>query len=253
MKDNKTALAFLCHPDDCEFGCAGTLALLKKSGWNIHIATMTPGDCGTATHTREQISVIRKKESADAAAVLDGKYHCNELEDVFVMYDKPSLIRTIAIIRKVRPTIVLTASPQDYFIDHENTSHLVRTACFSCGIPNVETPGIKPYDFVPYLYYADAMEGKDIFGKEIKPSIYVDITSVIDTKAKMLCCHKSQREWLLTHHGMDEYIESMKRNSAKRGSEINCEYAEAFRQHLGHSYPQDNILKSELKILVKEL
>jgi LmbE family N-acetylglucosaminyl deacetylase len=253
MKENKTVLAFLCHPDDCEFGCAGTLALLKKSGWDVHIATMTPGDCGTATHTREQISVIRKKESADAAAVLNAEYHCNELEDVFVMYDKPSLIGTIAIIRQVRPKIVVTARPQDYFIDHENTSHLVRTACFSCGIPNVETPGVKPYEYVPYLYYADAMEGKDIFGKEIKPSIYVDISSVIETKEKMLCCHKSQRDWLLAHHGMDEYIESMKRYAAKRGSEIKSKYAEAFRQHLGHSYPQDNILKNELNTLVKEL
>jgi len=252
MKENKTVLAFFCHPDDCEFGCAGTLALLKKSGWDVHIATMTPGDCGTATQSRQEISVIRKKESADAAAVLDGKYHCNELEDVFVMYDKPSLVKTIAIIRKVRPRIVFTASPQCYFIDHENTSDLVRTACFSCGIPNVETPGIKPYEVVPYLYYADAMEGKDIFGKEIKPSIYVDITSVIETKEKMLCCHKSQRDWLLAHHGMDEYTESMKRFAAIRGSEIKCQYAEGFRQHLGHSYPQDNILKNELKSLVKE-
>ncbi len=249
---NKTVLAFLCHPDDCEFGCAGTLALLKQKGWQIHIATMTPGDCGSATHSREEISKIRRKESANAAAVLDGQYHCNELEDVFVMYDKPSLLKTIAIIRKVRPTIIFTASPQDYFIDHENTSHLVRTACFSCGIPNVETPGIKPYDFVPCLYYADAMEGKDIFGKQINPSIYMDITSVIGIKEKMLCCHESQRDWLLAHHGMDEYIESMKRHATKRGTEVNCKYAEAFRQHLGHSYPQDNILKTELKDLVTE-
>jgi len=252
MNNNKTVLAFLCHPDDCEFDCAGTLALLKQAGWDVHIATMTPGDGGSATLGRQEISAIRRKEAANAAAVLDGQYHCNELEDVFVMYDKPSLLKTIEIIRKVRPTVVFTNSPQDYFIDHENTSHLVRTACFSCGIPNVETPGVRPYDFVPYLYYADAMEGKDIFGKAINPSVYVDITSVITTKEKMLCCHKSQREWLLAHHGMDEYIESMKRHAQKRGNEVNCKYAEGFRQHLGHSYPQDNILKTELENLVTE-
>ena len=248
----KTVLGFLCHPDDTEFMCAGALALLKDKGWEIHIATMTPGDCGSATHSREQISKIRRKESANAAAVLDGSYHCNELEDVFVMYDKPSLLRTIEIIRKVRPTIVFTASPQDYFIDHENTSDLVRTACFSCGIPNVETPGAKTYDFVPYLYYADSLEGKDIFGNDVKPKIYVDITSVIDRKERMLCCHKSQRDWLLAHHGMDEYLESMKRFAKKRGQEVNFQYAEGFRQHLGHGYPQDNILKAELKNLVTE-
>lgn len=245
-------LSFLCHPDDAEFMCAGTLVLLKQKGYEIHIATQTAGDCGSATLGCEEISKIRRKESANAAAVLDGQYYCNELEDVFVMYDKLSLLKTIEIIRKVKPTIVFTASPQDYFIDHENTSHLVRTACFACGMPNVDTPGIEPHKFVPYLYYADAMEGKDIFGNEIKPSIYVDIKSVMDTKEQMLCCHKSQRDWLLAHHGIDEYVESMKRFAQKRGNEIKCKYAEGFRQHLGHSYPQDNILKEELKDLVTE-
>ncbi|MFA6186930.1 MAG: PIG-L family deacetylase [Phycisphaerae bacterium] len=252
MSNNRTVLSFLCHPDDTEFVCAGTLALLKAKGWDIHIATMTPGDCGSATHSREEISKIRRKEAANAAAVLGGSYYCNELEDVFVMYDKPSLLRTIEIIRKVRPAIVFTASPQDYFIDHEITSDLVRTACFSCGVPNVETPGAKAYDFVPYLYYADPLEGKDIFGNGIKPEIYVDITSVIDIKGRMLGCHKSQRDWLLAHHGMDEYLESMKRQGVMRGQHAGCKYAEGFRQHLGHGYPQDNILKAELKDLVTE-
>jgi LmbE family N-acetylglucosaminyl deacetylase len=248
---NKTVLAFLCHPDDAEFMCTGTLALLKQNGWQVHIATMTPGDCGSATLGREEIGKIRRAEAANSAAILDGKYHCNELEDVFVTYDKPSLLNTIEILRKVKPTIVFTASPQDYFIDHENTSHLVRTACFACGIPNVKTAS-RAFEFIPYLYYADALEGKDLFGKEIIPSFYINISSVIETKEKMLCCHKSQRDWLLKHHGMDEYIESMKRFDQKRGSEVNCKYAEGFRQHLGHGYPQDNILKSELKDLVLE-
>ena len=87
---------------------------------------------------------------------------------------------------------------------------------------------------------------------EIKPGIYVDITSVIDIKERMLCCHKSQRDWLLAHHGMDEYVESMKRQAEMRGRQAGCKYAEGFRQHLGHSYPQDNILKNELKNFVKE-
>ena len=243
-------LSIQAHPDDAEFTCAGTLALLKRQGWQIHIATMTPGDCGSATHTRPEISAIRKQEAANAAVILDGHYHCLECEDVFIMYDKPTLLKVIEVIRKVRPTIVITHSPQDYFNDHENTSHLVRTACFSCGIPNVKTPGVEPYAFTPYLYYADAMEGKDIFGKPIDPGIYVNITSVIDIKEQMLCCHKSQRDWLMAHHGMDEYTASMKRHAEHRGKDIKVKYAEAFRQHLGHGYPQDNILKDQLKELV---
>ena len=45
---------------------------------------------------------------------------------------------------------------------------------------------------------------------------------------------------------MDEYILSMKRQSQSKGQEISVQYAEGFRQHLGHAYPQDNILLREL-------
>ena len=74
--NGKTVLSLGAHPDDAEFLCAGTLALLHKKGWNIHIATMAPGDCGTVQYSREEISRIRKGEAAKSAALLDGSYHC---------------------------------------------------------------------------------------------------------------------------------------------------------------------------------
>ena len=61
---------------------------------------------------------------------------------------------------------------------------------------------------------------------------------MIDTKAAMLACHASQREWLAAHHGMDEYIEAMKRHGRHRGGQAGVAYAEAFVQHRGHAYPQ---------------
>ncbi len=97
----------------------------------------------------------------------------------------------------------------------------------------------------------DPVGESDIYGNTINPSIYVDISSKIETKEKMLSCHESQRNWLLAHHGIDEYIISMKRTAHKRGKEAGCEYAEGFRQHLGHAYPSNNILKEILKNLVK--
>ena len=84
----------------------------------------------------------------------------------------------------------------------------------------------------------------------VQPSMYVDITKEIEFKAEMLACHASQRNWLLSHHKVDEYILSMKRFAERRGKEVNSGYAEGFRQHLGHGYPQDNILKSLLGDLV---
>ena len=135
-------------------------------------------------------------------------------------------------------------------IDHETTSKIVQTACFSVGIKNLEITE-TPYEPTPYLYYCDAMDAKDILGRPIYTTMFVDITNEIQMKEKMLGCHASQRNWLLTHHKMDEYILSMKRFGELRGKEINVQYAEGFRQHLGHGYPQDNVLKDilpELKI-----
>ena len=89
-----------------------------------------------------------------------------------------------------------------------------------------------------------------LHGGAILPSMFVDIAQSIDIKEKMLACHESQRNWLLTHHNMDEYILSMKRFAAQRGKEIGTSYAEGFRQHLGHGHPQNNILKEILGNLV---
>ena len=246
----KTVLSLGAHPDDAEFFCAGTLALLREKGWEIHIATMAPGDCGTVQYSREEISRIRKGEAAKSAAILDGTYHCLEEGDIFILYDRQSLLKAIELLRKIKPAIVFTTSPSDYMVDHEMASKIAQTACFACGVVNVETPGAEPFEPIPHLYYMDAAEQKDKFGTEIKAGTIVNITAVMDTKKKMLCCHESQRHWLMTHHGMDEYVSMMKVSDEKRGREINSDFAEGFRQHLGHAYPQDNILKAELGDLV---
>jgi len=250
MSDGKTVLSFGAHPDDAEFMCAGTLALLRERGWNVHISTMAPGDCGTVEYSRDQIGRIRKAEAAKAVGMLDGTYHCLESGDIFIMYDQPTLLKAIELVRKVRPTVVITLNPTDYMVDHETASRLAQTACFACGVVNVETGGAEPFEPVPYLYYMDAVEGKDNFGRAIEPSFIVDITSAMDMKERMLCCHESQRNWLMKHHQMDNYVKMMKKLSAIRGGRIGAQYGEGFRQHLGHAYPQDNILKSELGDLV---
>jgi LmbE family N-acetylglucosaminyl deacetylase len=245
----KNVLGVFAHPDDAEMVCAGTLSLFRKAGWKVHIATMAPGDKGTAEYSREEISRIRKIEAADAAGVIGAKYHCLELEDVYILYDRESINRTTALIRSIQPAVVFTASPDDYMLDHELTSKIVQTACFSSGIKNMEV-NATPYEPVPYLYYCDPMEGKNILGKPVIPSMYVDITGEIEVKEKMLAHHESQRNWLLTHHKMDEYILAMKRFARDRGKKAGVEFAEGYRQHLGHGFPQDNILLNILGDLV---
>ncbi len=241
----KIVIGIFAHPDDAEIMCAGTLSLLKKAGWSVHIATMAPGDKGTAEYSREEISRIRKSEAAASAKLLDATYHCLDFEDVYIMYDRETINRTTSLIREIGPSVVFTHSPSDYMVDHEMTSKVVQTACFSVGIKNMEISE-PPYEPTPYLYYCDPMDAKDILGQPIHATMFVDITSEILMKEKMLACHASQRNWLLIHHKMDEYILSMKRFGELRGKEINAQYAEGFRQHLGHGYPQDNILEAIL-------
>lgn len=245
----KTALGIFAHPDDAEMMCAGTLYILRKAGWSVSLATLTPGDKGTAVHTKEEISRIRKAEAEKAAELLDGSYYCLDFEDVYILYNREAINKTTSLIRRIHPTIVFTASPTDYLIDHEMTGMIVQTACFSAGIKNMDVIE-EPFEPVPYLYYSDPMEGKDRLGQSIQPSVYIDITDEIGIKEKMLACHKSQRDWLKSHHKMDEYILSMKRFAEMRGKEVNTVYAEGFRQHLGHGYPQNNILKEILGDLV---
>jgi LmbE family N-acetylglucosaminyl deacetylase len=245
----KIALGIFSHPDDAEMMCAGTLSLYRKAGWEVHIATMAPGDKGTAEYSREEISKIRRAEAARAADVIGAAYHCLELEDVYILYDRDAINRTTGLIRMIHPSVVFTASPNDYMVDHELTSMIVQTACFASGIKNMEVD-IAPFEPVPHLYYCDPMEGKDIFGKKVISSIYVDISSEIEVKEKMLGRHESQRNWLLTHHKVDEYILAMKRFASEKGKEAGKDFAEGFRQHLGHGFPQNNILEQILGELV---
>ncbi len=251
LPERKVVLSLMAHPDDAEFLCAGTLALLREAGWDVHIATLSPGDKGSATHGPDEVAATRRAEGAAAADLLDGTYHCLESRDLFIAYDQDTIERAANLVRQVRPSLVITTSPSDYMVDHEMASKLAQTACFACGVKNMNVDA-PPFEPVPWLYYADPVELTDRFGAHVAPGMWVDISSVIDAKEAMLVCHASQREWLLHHHGMDQYTEAMKTLSAARGAEIGCAYAEGFRQHLGHAYPQENLLGAILNKLLTQ-
>ncbi len=101
MSERNAVLSLAAHPDDAEFFCAGRLTLLAERGSPVHIATMTAGDCGTVQYSREEIARIRRNEAAAAAALIGATYHCLECDDAFVMYDRPTLLKVIALIRRV--------------------------------------------------------------------------------------------------------------------------------------------------------
>lgn len=238
----KVCLCLLAHPDDAEILCAGTLIRLGDAGWELHIATATAGDCGSAELAARQIARVRLGEARRAASLIGATYHCLHEKDAFVVFDKPSIRKTIDLFRGIAPTLVFTHPAWDYMLDHEQTHLLARAASFAYPAPNASKRKLIAGSRIPYLYYCDPVEGKDATGKLVKPTTVVDISAQQLLKLKMLACHESQRGWLRSHHGMDEYLEATRRHDAQRGRLIGSAAGEAFVQHRGHAYPADDLL-----------
>ncbi len=233
--------------------CAGTLLHLAGPGSSLSVVTLTPGDCGSQRLDRRAIGALRRREAAEACRLLGADYRCLDFEDFNIMYDVPSLRRVTALLREIRPAVVLTHPPADYLIDHENTSRLVRSACFAAPVPNYAAPGDHPaLDAIPALVYWSPVDGIDIFGDPAPVHFFVDISEVMERKAAMLAAHSSQREWLREHHGVDEYLEMMRRWAGEAGRQASAvarrpvAYAEAFRIHRGHPYPPPDALFQRL-------
>jgi LmbE family N-acetylglucosaminyl deacetylase len=248
-------LAFGCHPDDVEFMSAGTLALLADRGYEIHVATMTGGEVGAPPPTgTQEIRARRLKESEASAGVLGGHYHWAGGCDLEVQYSPDYRRMATRVMREVDPLIVLAPPPMDYLPDHEQASYLVRNAAYiasvplyDCGVPTTPTRRF------PYLYYWNASNLTDVFGRPLPLHMVVDVSCAMDRKEQMLACHASQRDWLRYHNGWDVYTEQMKDWTRRQGALIGRPWGEGFIQHRSMGHPRDNILKQILGDLAVEL
>ena len=125
MEDNGRIMAIGAHPDDVEFRCAGTLALLRQKGYEITIVTVANGDCGSTQHHSMEIARIRKAEAAESAAILDGRYFCLDEGDLAFGFDMETRRKVTNAIREIDPFIVFTHHHEDYM------------AGCPAGVPNV--------------------------------------------------------------------------------------------------------------------
>lgn len=251
--NSRKVLAIAAHPDDVEIICAGTMLLLAEAGCELHVASLTAGDGGSATLPPQEIARLRLEEARRAAHSVGAHYHCLQFRDLTIFDDDPSNRRVTACLRAIDPHIVFTHPPADYLSDHEATSRLVRNACFAAPVRNYDTSMVSaaaPTAAIPHLFYAHPIEGLDIFGRPVPPRFYVDISDTFDRKLAMLAHHESQREWLRAHHGLDEYLDAVQRWNAQLALDATAaspagrtvRYAEAFLPHHGHAYPRDPIL-----------
>lgn len=243
-------MAIVAHPDDIEFYMAGTLLLLRDAGFEIHYMNVASGSCGSLKHSAARTRAIRQAESRRAAKILGATFHSSLTDDLEIVYEVRSLRRLAAVVREVRPSILLVHSPEDYMEDHMNSCRLAVTAAFARGMPNFRTVPARPH--VPgdvAIYHAAPHGLEDGLRRPFVPDTYVDTTQVHRVKREALAAHRSQKEWLDASQGMDSYLKTMDEFSLKIGRMSGqFQHAEAWRRHshLGFCAPDADPLQAAL-------
>ncbi|UCE54781.1 MAG: PIG-L family deacetylase [Desulfobacterales bacterium] len=184
------------HPDDAEYGVAGTVARWTKKGKRVIYVVCTNGDKGSSdpNMTGEKIAKVRKKEQMAAADVLGVS------EVIFLghpdqgLEDTPKFRKQIVrLIRQYRPRLIVTADPYRRYIwhrDHRIAGQVVLDAVFPyardhLAYPDLIEEGLQPYKVREMLFWA----AEDI-------NYRADITDTFDLKIAALRCHKSQVQQL---------------------------------------------------------
>ena len=194
-KPRRVAIAIAAHPDDIEFMMAGTLLLLSEAGWKTHCLNISSGNCGSVSMSAEETEDTRLSEARAAAAKRGAPFHQPFSRDLEIFYDLRHLRHLASIIRDVKPSIVLTHSPDDYMEDHTNTSRLTVTAAFSRGMPNFGVSPARPAVDGEVAVYNGMPHGlRDAQWRRGVPGLFVDTTNVLETKRQALAAHRSQKE-----------------------------------------------------------
>jgi LmbE family N-acetylglucosaminyl deacetylase len=248
-----TVLAICCHPDDMEMMMGGTVLLLKQAGCAVHTINVANGCAGSVDLRPSEIAAVRKRE-AEASAKLLGSFHHESLtDDLEVFYTQDLIRRVTALVRQVKPNLVLTQSLEDYMDDHMNTAKIAVTATFSRNIPSFRSIPDEPAVFEDaMLYHATPHILMDMMRRPIVPEIYVDVTAVIDRKEKLLACHASQKKWLDATQGYDSYLKTMRDLSEKVGGmSKRFRFAEGWRRHSHVGFTREDC--NPLGDILKEL
>lgn len=211
-------MAITAHPDDIDFGSAGTIASWTSAGVAVTYCVCTSGDAGRADDTsRADTPALREAEQRAAAhevGVTDIRFL--RYRDGEVTADLELRKHLTEIIRTVRPDRVLTHSPEINWA-HVAQSHpdhrAVGEAAFAAVYPDSRNEfahpelfldkGLQPWT-VPELWLSEAPEERI--------NHVVDITDYFDRKMAALAAHRSQTAHL-------EDLEAMLRDHLGRSAE----------------------------------
>ena len=184
------------HPDDAEYGVAGTVARWVKEGKRVVYVVCTNGDKGTSDINMDpaRLTETRRQEQRAAAEVLGvGEVIFLDLPDQG-LEDTPEFRKLIVrLIRQYRPYTIATADPYRRYIwhrDHRITGRVVLDAVFPfardhLAYPDLLAQGMQPHKVKELFFWA----AEDINYRS-------DITATFDLKVRALRCHKSQMQEL---------------------------------------------------------
>ena len=222
------ALAVFAHPDDMEIVAAGTLLRLRAAGYEVHCLAVANGCCGSSVLDRDETARVRRAEAQEACRLAGFTLHESLVNDIEVFYERATLARVAALVRRVAPDVLLTHSPADYMEDHENSGRLAVTAAFCRGMRNMPTdPPVPPVEGPVTVYHAQPYGNRDPLGGVVRPTHFVDVGGdVLERKTAMLACHRSQQDWLDESQGLSSYLESM-RGFAREVGECSGRFAHA--------------------------
>lgn len=215
-------LAVGAHPDDVEILCGGTLAKCAARGDHVVIMIATNGNVGSATLSKGEITLIRKREAERSASLLGAELIWMGYDDEFLFHDRETRIAFINAIRKANPDMMFVHGLNDYHPDHRISGEIAMDCRIPVTVPLIETE-YPPMSKIPHVFMMD-----NIGAIGFEPEAYVDITDTFELKCRMLKCHESQDAWLQHIYGMD-YIEFMSKAAVLRGMATGVKYAEAFR------------------------
>lgn len=229
-----TALAIAAHPDDIELMMAGTLLRLGEAGFDLHMLNIANGCCGSMTEGPEETATRRWLEAEASAAVLGATMHPPLCNDIEIFYEDSLIRKVAALIRRVKPDILLAQSPVDYMEDHTNACRLAVTAAFVRGMPNYRTePAVDPITGEVTVYHALPWGLRGPLGERIEATHFVDVRPVMARKRKALAAHASQKQWLDETQGLDSYLTTMEDMAGRVGTlSGRFEQAEGWRKHL---------------------
>ena len=222
-------LVVTAHPDDMEFGAAGTLARWADQGAEVTLCIGTDGSTGTqdASQAGEELKRIRMDESQRAADVIG----INEViwlgyRDGYVEYTL-DLRRDVArVFRKYKPHRFMVMDPtptlEDRFINHPD-HRAIGQASLDVSMTAGTTPGHFPELIDEGLQPWRGLREVWVAGPGLMPNV-VDITTTIDRKIEALMCHKSQ-----VGDNAEDVAKFVRQYTSETGKSAGYEYGESFR------------------------